>query len=1180
MPAGQEFSKQYQRQMGQIQERYQQPFQAQQMAQTMGMQGFQSMPSPVFMTPPSMGAFRPDMQPPPPVSVARTPPMIRTPLTPQLPQPMFQTPLQMQQRQQEEESTQKFSVAMAGIPTAARVGAGIAGTAAGAAIGGRVGGMLGARGRGIGQVAGAIGGGLLGFGPGGRAVEQGAEAVTAPAIEQRAFGLQMQDISRNFAVSGPDLSEGGRGLSQRAGIQTANKMRKAVKDEETSGFNMRDMMGISSMAGDMGMMDMAQNSEQIVGQAKNIAKGLSAFMRLANEPDVRRAMQQMSQMRSMGLTVPETAASMQNAQQFARMAGTSVASLSQNTGMPGAMTFQRQGMTGGLGMNVGMAAGGMASQAVASGAFTPGQLNMAGGQSGISQQLTEAATANLGVSFPMMAMLKRNDQGQLAIDQEKRQRIDSGEVSLTEQAGMAQRNVEQLGGASVITELSTRLNELKDELGKQRGPMGSILSTLQQGIAMQKELGGKAAGIGIGGALRALGLDPQQARTMEIMTKSPQFWRSMTQQMQQQKTEARREETTRRQRMADTSDLTAQIGRSGVVRGAAQIGSRIGSMVSGAYDSASQWFSDQSDEREAADEEAVSYRKSEALGVTSNKVQQELNKFVRSGGAMRSTDRERAELTRGTGDTPAGEGSEVLAEANLFSAIGRSVFGIAGTAETSNLVRAQRAAGGVMGFMAKVAPSLTYTASMVMGTSKEIVAHGESVAEVGKQMTQGKALSENAMGRLTREGAKAFNELQRQAGEKTEKGAFGNLQDTAVRAIIGELENRSSWMGNKAMSSEEMRTKAIEAAVKDGKKREVAEKIYSKERWKGGIGQLVMRRVDDEAGPDAQGSLGETFKNQGSTEAMTGSDLKEVVKNLEKQEDQTKKDLGFYQGKRTLDFIDVTEEGYKAVTDMMMTSSADDILATQAQALIQSDNDEDQARGRQMLKNLRGRMSEEDAAKAVDKANKRVAGMDDDAKKALRRSSKTLEGGSAEAQKEKVEQFKTDLKKTRARAQIAEGAADLSKGMKGLQGLARGGFTKEATISSMRAILADPSQMEEAAKNPELMKALKALEDAGEDEKKQEAAAAQFQGTLQTRGQALKDKTKFGGKGVGGAEESRIDKQIGAIETMAGAGDTQGAFAKSVPLFAKASAQLAEASKNLKQTAEVQALANKMRPSR
>lgn len=1166
VPAGQDFARQYQERMQQIQSGYQQPFQAQQMAQNMGMQGFQGMPSPVFMTPPSMGVFRPGMMPPPPISMARTPPLIQTPFTPQLPAPMFQTPLQMQQAQQQMESNEMFAGAMAGIPTAARMAMG----GGGVALGMRMGGRFGTAGR----IAGGIAGGLLGFGPGGALAEQGAASALQPAIERRAFGLQMQNISRNFVVSGADLAEGGRGLTMQAGIQTTNAMRRAVDRGETAGFNMRDMMGITSMAGDMGMMDMAQNSEQIVSQAKNVARGLSAFMRLANEPDVRRAMQQMSQMRAMGLTVPETTAAMQNAQQFARMAGTTVASLGQSAGMPGAMTFQRLGMTAGLGMQVGMGAGAMARQAVAGGAFTPGQLAMAGGVSGVGQQLTEAAGAGLGVTFPMMAALERNAQGKLTLNQERVQGLASGRYSLTEQAGMAQQNIEQLGGARAITELSTRLNELRDQMGRMLGPQGSLMYTLQQGLQMQKELGGPSV-MGIGGALRALGLDPQQARTMEVMAQSPQFWRNMHQQMQQQIDDSRQEEATRRERMRETSTLTAQMQRG--LRPVGRFFERGGEMISGAYEGISQWWSDRGRRERAGEQGQAFVRLNDRLRVSNQRVQRQLDRFVSGGGFARFAERQQDALREGTGDVQPWETAQSVNELamNTFTGGLAGAMGLTSDyASRTALVQSRQAMGGLAGKIAEWAPNLAYTLDTVLGQRQEVIKRGRSIQNAARQLTQGTNLSNNATARLTKEARRAFDEYQRQAGTKEKGGSFSALQDKVVQNIVRGLEKRSSWTGDKAMSSEEMRQEAIKTAVSSGTMtQDAAENFYSKDRWeKQGLGALTSRRVRQEATPDAEAALAKTLEGGGLQGVMAGRDLETVVENLNAIEERTKETLGFYEG------LDATEQSYKAVTNMIMTNTSDEVLAMQALALRKSSDEDERAKGNAILKNLRGRLGDK-ADKLIDKMGQRVSAMSEDNQDMMRRAGMALKGDTAEAQEKEVKRIQQDLKGTRAGQQIAAGAARLAEKVEGLQGMARGGFTDEATVASMQNIMADSSQMEELSRmSPEAMAAIEELRDAGEDPKKRAVAVRKFQRAIQRRGAAERGEMTLGGRGVGGRREQGLEKQMGTAERMAAqlTGNADEDFARTVPLFAKATAKLNEAAEDLRRTAEVNAMDRKM----
>lgn len=1185
IPAGQEYAQQYQQRMGQIESGYQQPFQAQQMAQQMGMPGFQGMPSPVFMTQPSMGVFRPGMMPPPPIGIARTPPLLQTPFTPQLPAPMFQTPLQMEQMQYQQSQNQMFSGAMAGIPTAARIGMGIGG----AALGARMGGRFGAIGAGIG----AIGGGLLGFGPVGGMAEQGTAAGLQPAIERRAFGMQMQDMSRNFVVSGNELDVGGRGLSMGAGIQTANMMRRSVNKGETAGFNMRDMMGITSMAGDMGMMDMAQNSEQIVGQAKNIARGLSAFMQLANEPDVRRAMSQMSQMRAMGLTIPETTSAMQNAQQFARMAGTTVASLGQAAGAPGAMTFQQLGMTGGLGMQVGMGAGALARQAVAGGAFTPGQLAMAGGQAGVTQQLTESAGANLGITFPLMAMLSRNAEGQLTIDQEKRRRIDSGAVSLTEQAGMAQQNVEQLGGARVITELSTRLNELRDELGRQRGPMGTLLSTIQQGARMQQELGGTAGGVTLGSAFRALGMDPQQARTMEVMAKSPTFWQGIQQQMQQQAQEARYAEAARRDRLQESASLTSQMQRG--LRPLGQFFEGIGQGVSSTYDDISGWFSERTDRNAAAEQGQAYVRESGRIRTGSAAAQRAVNQFIGGEGyqrwAARSTaaSRQRAGEQEHLNRLGYGETGEAIGTAAINIGTGgiSSVLGLSGPGMGMQAVQDRITVGGLGGSFAEMMPNIAGAILTATGVDKQWRERAQGVSRAAHAIVQGEGMASQTAVRLAKEGQTSYKSYMKAYGGDAAE-SFEVMKNDAVQGILGELKNRSHWYGSKAMTNDDMKKVIQKRIAKTMGEAGAAE--YMKQHGDTLL-TTVTRDVSRNVGEEHQGSWQQTKKGYGSQGFTAGKTLQDVVKSLESQEEDMEESLGFRAG------FNVSEEGMQAYKDIAMTSNDDEMLLMNALALQGDDSGgffnpagakvsaDNRRKGKRMFDDLvkSGRMTPE----AIEAAKQKFAGLKDkpDTVDALRRSGAVLGGLSAEDQKKQMGRIREGLLGRRGGLEVAKGAARLAEDVEGLQELARTGvdkatgtFEQKSVLSTMQKIAGDTAQMEALRKaSPQAYAAIKQLQDAGENERGRGDAATKFQRALAQVGGRGGD--KYGGKGAGGAAEQGIKEELGAVEKLAAdlTGNAQEDFARTVPLFAKATADLHKATKNMNRTTEVQALKDKTR---
>lgn len=1182
-PAGQDFSRQYQERMGQIQSGYQQPFQAQAWAQQMGGQGFLGMPSPISMTPPSMGAFRPGFQPPPPIGLARTPPMLQTPFTPQLPAPMFQTPYQMDIAQQQMGANQMFSGAMAGIPMGARMGMGLGGAALGAHLGGRLGP--------IGGALGAIGGGLLGFGPAGGLAEQGAEGLLQPAITRRAFGMQMQGMSRNFVVGGQDLDASGRGLSMQAGIGTANQMQRAVNKGETAGFNMRDMMGISSMAGDMGMMDMAQNSTQIVSQAKNIAKGLSAFMQLANEPDVRRAMQQMSQMRAMGLTIPETTAAMQNAQQFARMAGTTVASLGESAGRPGAMTFQQLGMTGGLGMQVGMGAGAMARQAVGAGAFTPGQLNMAGGVQGIGQQLMESAGANIGVTFPMMAMLTRNAQGQLAIDQEARQRIDSGTVSLTQQANMAQQNIERLGGASVITELSTRLNELRDELGRQRGPQGTILSTFTQALQMQKEIGG---GMTFGGALKALGLGDQQARTLEVAGQSSNFWENMQRATQQQIYEARSNEAAHRERMKDTGSLVSQISRSFRPVGEALGG--VGSAISGAYDDVSQWFTTSGRQAEAARRGETYVHETGRLSTKSAAASRAVSSFVGTAGYQRwaegaGREEGRQDSRRAAMDRAAGYGEGPVAALTAGANLALGVFSgglvsFDGPGAGMQSVRDRAVMGGLGGWAAENMPNFAGAVLAAKGTEGKWREEAEDVAGSAVAVQQSGAISSSAAVRMAREGEASFKEAVRGTeGEKTTLAAFKNK---AVTSVLGLLRERSGVFAKPLKKSEAWAAIQKDAEATMGKERGAAWVEKNKESLLRDVYRDVGMRITD----DTASSWAKTVEGGGITGATAGKNLQDVIQKLEAQEEDVEERLNLRAG------FNVSEEGMAEYKDILMTSSADESLLLHALAAQDDDSGgwldptgkalsaKNRAQGARDIERLlnSGRLKPE----AIEKMKKKYEEVkkDPEALKAFRRASLALGQMDPEKQREYMDNTGAGLKGRRGGLSVMKGAARLAEaGVTALQDLAKTGvkegrFSKEGTIAAMEKIAGDESQLEALRTSSRAAyDAVMKFKAAGGSEEGRAGAAAAFVKGLE--GVSKRGGDTYGGKGVGGAAEEGTKKELDTIERLKASltGDAQGDFAKTVPVFAEASAKLDKSSERLDKVVDATVMYLKLKTS-
>ncbi|MBA2706817.1 MAG: hypothetical protein H0U59_03315, partial [Gemmatimonadaceae bacterium] len=372
------FGQQFRQNMAGIQQQQLNPWAAGSMSAIMGQQGFSPgmMPSPMQMTNASMGIYRP--APPSPMGhIPPVPPMpmFPTPFTPQLSQSMFSSPHERNMMGAEYRGIQHtaFSQAVPGV--LARMGVDAMGARTGAGLGAMMGARFGAMGAGIGASVGALAGVLGTDHLMGRGV-QGMVDEMNPFSRLTHQTAQVRGMSQSFMLGGPNLGVNGRGMGGAGSAHLARMLDNTAGSSgfqrETGGmFSTQDLMRITQQSGNQGLLDMAQRPEQIAGQVKNIAKALKSFMQLASEPDVTEAIKQLGQMRHMGLSLSESMGAAQNAKMFSRMAGTSVRGVMENGGLPGAMVFQQQGLSAGLGMNVGMGAMGMARQSVAAGTYTP-----------------------------------------------------------------------------------------------------------------------------------------------------------------------------------------------------------------------------------------------------------------------------------------------------------------------------------------------------------------------------------------------------------------------------------------------------------------------------------------------------------------------------------------------------------------------------------------------------------------------------------------------------------------------------------------------------------------------------------------------------------------------------------------------------------------------------------------
>lgn len=244
----------------------------------------------------------------------------------------------------------------------------------------------------------------------------------------------------------------------------------------------------------------------------------------------------------MGLSMGETMDMAMEARQYSRMAGTSVRGIMETGGAQGAMIFQQQGLSAGLGMRMGMGAMGTAQSAVASGTFSAQRLGMLGGVQGVAQHEMESSAAFLKQPMMAMAMSKMGAGGTFKLDAGALQGMMSGRMDIPQMASRGVNNllgaVDQHGrGALAMAQLQS--TEISDSIGRALGPRGVEMAKMNQIGAMRKFLGGDKNPGGFVEAAKAMGMTDDQVKVMMDKANSPGYFEDQKRHIQIRKMEVR-----------------------------------------------------------------------------------------------------------------------------------------------------------------------------------------------------------------------------------------------------------------------------------------------------------------------------------------------------------------------------------------------------------------------------------------------------------------------------------------------------------------------------------------------------------------------------------------------------------------------------------------------------------------
>lgn len=538
-------SQQFQQRLQYIQQQQSlSPFAAQMMAQNMPWATPQyqggMLPSPITMTPPSTGVFRPS---PPqvtqPIPPSYTPPIMQTPFTPRMPAPMFQTPYEQFNRGIEQQQGRMASFGSQ-VPYGIGTAAGFAGAAyAGSQLGGAIGG-------GTGRLIGAIGGaalaGVSGFASG---VGNVAQAPFNPRVQNLQMGSAIERMSQDWVVTGNQLSSSGRGLGRTSSLQLAQGFRDMSADrgfqQQTGGmFNREDMMRMTGLAGQAGLLDMSQNVPQIQQRMKEVARTVKEFMQLTNDPDVTNVIREMGRLQQFGLNPQQMQQAASNMRMYSRAAGTSIQGLQQMGGMPGAMTYQQAGLTAGQGFQYGNYSAAMARQAVASGTYSPQQLALMGGVQGITQRNTQAQAAFM--TMPLMGAAFGQygagggggwsaNQGAIAGG------AQGGAFGLVNQAMGNMGQAVRRGGLGAMAMFPLQQREIQDQMAAEMTPEQQTAMRFQMAMQTGQRLNRGRGGAGAFAMGARLMYGDDVAQDMMYQARNPEMWGAQRQSLRQRQTE-------------------------------------------------------------------------------------------------------------------------------------------------------------------------------------------------------------------------------------------------------------------------------------------------------------------------------------------------------------------------------------------------------------------------------------------------------------------------------------------------------------------------------------------------------------------------------------------------------------------------------------------------------------------
>jgi hypothetical protein len=362
----------------------------------------------------------------------------------------------------------------------------------GAATGARVGGaVLSSIGGGVGALAGSIG---MPFAMAYAGMEAAQAGIIDPYIaSHRGTQAARANFANEYTGSSPFGTRGmGRGMAANVGGALIGA------GTEDRAFGLEGGINVFDMSMTSGLMSAGANidPEDIKKKVKNISKQVQALMAVAGDPDVRRAIERLAEMKRMGIAGADAQTTIQALGAASAISGKSALQIQGTVGAQASYLFQQAGITGQGAQQAAASSFAGFSNAYKMGLINPTQLALMGGHEGATQSLLSGQIGLARSMYNQIGLTNRFMHGQQGSDVVSSLGIFGSNVSLNPVAsfGAMRMNSAAMMGAQLQENPLAPTKGIFDMLGLSpseltRGKGGNYRWDAFSGAALQLGMG-------------------------------------------------------------------------------------------------------------------------------------------------------------------------------------------------------------------------------------------------------------------------------------------------------------------------------------------------------------------------------------------------------------------------------------------------------------------------------------------------------------------------------------------------------------------------------------------------------------------------------------------------------------------------------------------------------------------